>query len=144
MSEFFVQRGRDGLMPFSAEDSAQIAKLAYGKPIKIKATVPRNGRFLALYWVLCARVADALGISPEVVSDLIKVATGHCTVVKTKTKGVQYFPRSISFAKMKDEDSFRDFFDRAICVICNEWGMERTDVLAAVEDILVPTELRGR
>jgi hypothetical protein len=141
VSEFFVQREGGGLKPYTVEDAEKISRLAFGKPILVKATVQRNGRFAALYWVLCQRIGNALGLDVEVVSDMLKIETGHAHTLKSKKYGTLHLPRSISFAKM-DESSFREFFDKAVSVICSEWRIERADVLACVEDILVPTERR--
>lgn len=139
--KFFVQRKDGGLMPCTAEDAAALAKLPFGKPIQVEAITPRNGRHLALYWILCQRIANAIGAEPENVSNTIKLATGHYTAFKTKTYGTVKIPASISFAKMREED-FRDFFERCCQVISTEWGIEKPEVLAAVEDILIPTEVR--
>ena len=139
MSEFFVQRRKEGLLPQTMEDAAVMAKLPYGKPILITAKVPRNGKFHSLYWVLCARIGNAVGLDAEIVSDTLKIASGHCETIKSKSYGTLRLPKSISFANM-DETSFRAFFEKCIQVIYAEWGIERSEVVEAVSDILTPTE----
>lgn len=142
MSEFFVSRKGDGLIAHTIEDAAAISRLPFGKPIKVTAVTPRNGRFAALYWVMCTRIGNAIGFEAEIVSDTLKIATGHCETIKSKTYGTLYLPSSISFAKM-DESSFRAFFEKCLIVIFNEWSIDRKDVLEAVADLLTPTEVIG-
>lgn len=141
MSEFFVQRKDGGLSPHTIEDAAVLSKLPFGKIIKVTAVTPRNGRFHSLYWVLCTRIGNAVGLSTEIISDTLKIASGHCETVKSKSYGILYLPQSISFAKM-DENSFRMFFDKCVTTIYTEWGIEREEVIGAVADILTPTEVR--
>lgn len=141
MTKFWVIRSGDCLKPDSVESAAEFSSLPFGKPIWIEARQPRHAAHHRLFWLLCARIAVAIGATSENVCDVLKIATGHCTIVRTKTYGDLRLPKSISFAKM-DQMEFREFFDRCILVIESEWGMERRDVLAAVEDILIPTENR--
>lgn len=86
---------------------------------------------------MVSRIADAIGAEPENVSDLLKIETGHCTTIKSKKYGVIRLPRSISFANM-DQTAFSDFFNRCVTIIETEWGIARSDVLEAVDDLLHP------
>lgn len=134
MSEFWCVRKGDGLFPADAESAAEFAKLANGKPMKIEAVRPRNVERLRLYWVFCTRIGNAIGQEREVVSDILKIATGHCVTVKTRS-GWQRLPRSIAFGKMEEND-FGAFFNKCIVATCEELGMRRPDVLDAVADII--------
>lgn len=143
MAEFFAMRNATGLLPHTMEDAAELQKLPFAKPLLVSVKAPRNGRHHSLYWVLCARIASAVGAEPETVSDTLKIATGHCTIVQSKTFGTLRLPKSISWAKM-DDTAFRDFFNRCVAVIVSEWGIARTDVLEAVKDLIdAGTEKRG-
>jgi hypothetical protein len=131
---------RDGmaLRPWGAESGDVISKLPSDKPLEVTIKTKRNARHSALYWVLCHRIAAAIGANdPENVSDVLKIETGYCVTVKSKRYGELKLPRSISFAKMGQAE-FAEFFDRCLEVIQNEWGIERPDMLAAVKDILEP------
>lgn len=132
--EFWAVRKGDSLVPADAESAAEFAKLANNKPMKIEAVRPRNVERLRLYWVFCTRIGNAIGQEREVVSDILKIATGHCVTVKTKS-GWQRLPRSIAFGKMEEND-FGKFFDKCIVATCEELGMRRPDVLDAVADII--------
>jgi hypothetical protein len=105
----------------------------------VTVTQQRNARFHALYWVLCSRIANAVGAEVETVSDMLKIGAGHATLVKSKTLGTLHLPKSISFAKM-DETSFRSFFEKCVDTIYAEWSIDRKDVLEAVNDLLMPGE----
>lgn len=140
MSEFWAYRNGDNLTPADSESAAIFSRVPFGSPVHVEVKQPRNGKQMRLYWALCQRIANAVGADAEGVSDLIKLRTGHVHIVSTK-KGIERFPRSISFAKM-DGTSFSEFLDKAILVICEDFGMSRPDVLAAVQDLIVPTEQR--
>lgn len=139
MSEFWVRREGSTLHPTDAESRELIDKLPREKLLHVEVKLPRNAQHHRLYWALCQRIGAALGIDSENVSDVLKISTGHCKFVRSKRYGVLRVPKSISFAAM-DQAAFSEFFERCVVCICEEWGIARNDVLAAVEDILVPTE----
>lgn len=137
MSTFWAIRSGDTLKPDGVESAVAFSKLPFGKPVKVEAKQPRNGRFHRLYWVMCQRIADAIGAEAENVSDTLKIATGHCRIVNTKKFGVIRLPDSISFAAM-DETAFREFFERCVQTIYNEWGIEKKDLIDVLNDVLMP------
>lgn len=139
MSVFFAMRKGDALHPADVESAGLLSKVTPGKIVRIEVRAPRSGAFHRKYWLLCARIGDAVGVDSENISDLLKIETGHCTIVKSKTYGELRLPRSISYAAM-DNAAFSIFFERCVQVICETWGIAKPDVLAAVEDLLVPTE----
>jgi hypothetical protein len=140
--EFWAAREGDHLRPVDAESAAVLSKLRMGKPLKIDVRQPRHGGRHRLFWVMCTRIANAIGAEPENVSDLLKVQTGHCTIVKAAS-GTYKFPRSISYASM-DDTAHSAFFERCIQVIQTEWGIARPDILRELSDILeTQTEVRA-
>jgi len=70
------------------------------------------------------------------VSDVLKLKTGHFTVVQTKSERIR-LPRSISFAKMS-QDEFRKFFDECVKVICEEFlpHMKPSDLVKEIEQMV--------
>lgn len=137
MTDFWAVRKGDALHITDAESAVVFSKLPFGKPLRVKVQQPRSGPQHRLYWTLVHRIAEAIGAEPENVSDILKIETGHCVTVKSKKHGEVRLPRSISFAAM-DQTRFREFFDRCLIVICETWGIERQDILAAVEDLIIP------
>jgi hypothetical protein len=139
METLFVRRVGNVLHPDGADCAAVVSKLPFGRAIRVDLKQPRNVRFHRLYWALVNRIADAVGSEPENVSDLLKIESGHFTLVRSKKYGDLRLPKSISFAQM-DEMAFRKFFDGCVLVIEANWGVSKPDILAAVEDLLHPVE----
>lgn len=134
MADFFVRRIGNALAPDGADCASVLAKLPFGKLLRVEVKQPRNSAHHRLYWALCARIGDAVGVDSEDISDVLKSRTGHVRRVKTR-RGVEEFPKSISFAAM-DQTAFRDFFDKCVHVIYTEFGIARADVLECVKDLL--------
>jgi hypothetical protein len=142
MSICWVVRHGQSLVGADTDSVAVLGKLPFGKLLRCEVKEPRNAGHHRLFWATCQRIADAIGSNADTVCDVLKVETNHCTWVKTKTHGRIPFPKSISFAKM-DQQAFETFWESCLNVIFNEWGIERGDILAAVADILTPTEDRA-
>lgn len=136
-----MRRVDNTLVADGDESVSEFARLPFGKPLHVEIKQPRNLQFHKLYWSLVHRIADGVGANPESVSDLFKISTGHCTVIKSKTHGIIKLPKSISFAKM-DADSFRVFFEACVRTLYDEWGIDPS----AVADLLAPqsTHLQER
>lgn len=139
MTDFWATRRGDALHVTDPEAAAVFARLPFGKPLHVEVRQPRNGAHHRLYWTLVHRIAESVGAEPANVSDILKIETGHCVTVKSAKHGEVKLPRSISFAKM-DQAAFRAFFDRCIVAITEVWGIAQPDLLASVEDLIVPTE----
>jgi len=124
------------LRPYGAESASVFSKLPLGKVVQVEVKQPRNAKHLRLYWTLCHRIGDAIGVEAEDLSDVLKLRTGHVRVIKTR-RGTETLPASISFAKMTQED-FSKFYERCVTLITTEWGIARADVLECVKDLLEP------
>lgn len=135
MEILFVRRVGLNLVPDGADCASVVAKLPFGRPIRVDLKQPRNPLRHRLYWALCHRIGDAVGVDSENISDLLKIETGHCVIVKSKKYGELRLPRSISFAKVS-ETEFKTFLDRCIQVIHENWGISRPDILEAIKDLL--------
>jgi len=122
MTILFVQRVGHGLFPDGDESIAAFEKIPAGKPIRCEVKQPRNVRFHRLYFALCQRIGDGVGLTSENVSDLFKIATGHVTKIKTK-RGIIEVPKSIAFNNL-DDLGFREFFNNCMRVAFEEWGLE--------------------
>src|SRR4051812_3219687 len=120
MSDFYARRVNNALLPDGDESIAEFAKLPFGKSLRVEVRQPRNVQFHKLYFALCKRIADGIGSTSENISDVLKVATGHVHIIRTKSYGDVTVPKSISFAKM-DQTEFSGFFERCVKVIYDEW-----------------------
>lgn len=135
MTELWGYRHGDSIVPDGVESSAVFAHIPFGKPLHVEIKQPRNANHHRLYWALCARIATAIGSKTQNVSDVLKIATGHCEMIRSKKYGVLRLPKSISFASM-DQTQFTEFFERCVDTIYSEWGIDP----AIVSDLLVPQE----
>lgn len=134
MTTFWAQRFGEILRPVGPESVAQLVKLPLAKDIKIAVFQPRYAKRHRLFWLICERIGGAIGADSGVVADLLKIETGHCTVVKSARYGIVRIPKSIAFHAM-DETQFREFFERCVVAICENWGSSRPEVLAAMADL---------
>lgn len=139
MTTFFVMRTAAGLAPMTVDDAAEMAKMSWSKAIRVEAKSPRNVNFHRLFFALAHRIASAVGCETENVVDLLKIESGHFTLVKSKKYGDLRLPKSISFASMTGEE-FSTFFDACVAVIQENWSIPRPDILAITQDLLIPTE----
>lgn len=135
MAIFWVRRVGNVLHADGDVSNAELSKLPFGKTLHVEVKQPRRAKHHRLYWEMVNRIADAIGAEPENVSDTLKIATGHATVVKTKTHGTLYLPKSISFAAM-DQTAFNAFFDKCLIIIKTEWGIARSDILESLGDLI--------
>lgn len=142
MTVLWLKRVGNALVPDGDDSAAEFAKIPFAKSMRWEGKAPRNTAHHRLYWGLVHRIAAAIGETAETVSDLLKIETGHCTLIHSKKYGEVRLPRSIAFAKM-DQSAFSEFFERCVAVIYSQWGIVRSDILDAVGDLLEPkTERR--
>lgn len=121
MSKVFMVRTMAGLAPDQTDERsiAALKGVKIGQAVMVEVTRPRNLQMHRLYWAMVGKIADAVDLPAEAVSDHLKCETGHCHVIKTKS-GVRRYPKSIAFAAM-DQPAFREFFERCCRVISTEW-----------------------
>lgn len=136
MSDGLFIRSVNGLTP--ADDAARemLEGLAIGKMVKASVSRPRNLQHHRLYWALCSAIASSIGAQRENISDVIKIRTGHFTVVQAKSERYR-FPKSISFAKMS-QDEFNTFFKECTRVVCEEFlpHMTPSDLTKEIEQMV--------
>lgn len=137
MNDFWAIRVGNVLVPDGTESIAAFAKLPFGKPMKVEVKQPRNLQHHKLFWALCQRIADGIGSTAENVSDVLKIGSGHFSLVRTKTYGDLKLPKSIAFNNM-DQTEFHAFFERCVQTIYSEWAIDP----ASVADLLTPEEVQ--
>jgi hypothetical protein len=126
------------LRPFDQAARDILAKYKLGDLVAVDVVKPRCIGHHRLYWALCQLVAENMDgdFSAEVVSDVLKIRSGHVTMVRTRKGGV-FIPKSISFAAM-DQLAFSEFFDRALRVVVSDIlpGIDSATLRAEVESIV--------
>lgn len=134
--KLWLKRSGNALLPDGDEAIAEFSRVPFGKSIHAELRQPRNAKFHRLFFALVHRIAAAKGVETETVTDMLKIATGHCTTIKSKSLGVLRLPKSISFAAM-NELEFREFFNRCVETILTEWGIDPASVNDLLEGDLV-------
>lgn len=135
MTVFWAERRGDALKPLGATSCAALAKLPFGKELRVEVRQPRNARHHRKFWLLCERISEATGTPTDVVADTLKIESGHYMLVKSHKYGDLKIPRSIAWANM-DQTKFNAFYDACIAAICQNWGRTRPEVMAAIEDLI--------
>jgi hypothetical protein len=131
-----LKRVPNGLIANNRHSQEELDALEIGRVYRVKISKPRNIKHHNLYWALCGAVAEQLDKPSKLICELIKIRVGHVDVINT-VHGVVEIPKSIAFAKM-DQAAFRDFFDRAIEVVCSDIlpGVDSDDLRARVNEML--------
>ena len=89
------------LRPASNPTLDRWSKWKDGTLVQVVVHRPRHTNRLRLYWALCTRIADALGnVTSENVSDILKIETGHCKIIKGKTD-TWYGQNAATIAKLQ-------------------------------------------
>lgn len=125
-----------GLTPEGEAARELMNSIPIGSVIEVGITRPRNIRFHRLYWALMNAIAQAIGAKAENVHDVVKLRSGHFTVIETKSGRLQV-PKSISFGKM-NEAQFKTFFNDACLFICEELlpNMKPSDLRKQIEQMV--------
>lgn len=132
-------RSGNALHPVDDESLIAFAKIPFGKPLQVEAKQPRNPRYHRWFFKICSRIADGIGSDAETIANVFKHATGHVTIVKTKSYGDVMIPKSIAFSQL-DDLSFHDFVEKCIACAYTEWRIDPKDLA----DLLEPkAEKRG-
>ena len=130
MVKFLVVRKLSGLYPVDESGAAAIRKFGLGEIISVDVKRPRNvafhRKFFAMLQLVLANQDHFKSIDDLL--ELTKLRTGHCHTVETKYGQVK-ITDSISFAAM-DQDSFNDFYNRAVLWVIDEVipGLTRQDL----------------
>lgn len=117
---FFVRTVR-GLEADDDRAHQMLKGIKTGTVIACGVSRPRNVKLLRKFWSLCSRIAHAVpgDMTAENVSDVLKVRSGHCTVIKGRTDTYR-LPKSIAFDAM-DEGEFQAFYERCEKIVLEEW-----------------------
>ena len=135
----FMKVRSGGLFPIDPKGLKHMGKLKEGDIVRCSPpSRPRNIGHHRKYWALCQLIADHSQIeTAELVSDVLKVKTGHSHFVQTKSGEGLTFPKSISFAAM-DQNAFDDFWDRCVRYVVTDLlpGVQRADLEREIQDMI--------
>lgn len=112
-------RTEHGLVPVD-ETIKGWRRIKIGDIVSVDFNRPRSQQFHRLFWALLKLVADNQEqYSMDEILDVVKIGVGHTRVIAMPGDFVFRIPKSISFASM-DDDSFLDFFNRAVSYIISD------------------------
>lgn len=144
VSKFWVRRMGNQLLALSAEDTTEMMKLPFHTALRIEVKQDRKLGHHRYFWLLCNRIAEALGKTTEEVARDLKYETGHYRIIGEvtmdhpehgKVRVIRTEPLSISYDAM-DQTEFVKFLERCIVAIVETYHMDRAAVIDAVKDIL--------
>lgn len=117
---FFVRTAR-GLEADDDRAHQMLKGIKIGTIVACGVSRPRNVKLLRKFWSLCSRIAHAVpgDMTAENVAEILKIESGHCTIIKGRTDTYR-LPKSIAFDAMA-EDEFQDFYGRCEKVVLEVW-----------------------
>ena len=112
----------------------QLQKIPPGQELIVEIKQPRNPNHHRLFFALLNITQHQTDDFPstDMLLTWLKIKLGHVDVMIWDEGKTYYVPKSISFASM-DQDSFREFFDRALDVIVQRYGFDRPALLKEIE-----------
>ena len=130
MADLILQKMPFGLVPTDDAGDAFFAKLGTRDLIRCQVTKPRNLAFHRKFFALVNLVVQNTDYDTvDQFLHVLKVRMGHCDFVPNGKGTLAAVPRSISFAKM-DNDEFAKFYNHAIDIILKYFmtGADRHDL----------------
>jgi TusA-related sulfurtransferase len=111
-----MKRSLSGLMADDEAAAKLLRNLNPGDVVKVDIQKPRSHKNLRRWWALINMIyqnSDQFK-SPEQAHDYLKILSGHCSQIVSKTTGEVYLVAdSIAFGRL-DEDEFQEVWARAV------------------------------
>ena len=143
MTDIFMMRIPQGLMPAHASDEELLKKIPIGRPINCKITQPRNIKFFRKYWAMMHEAFDLWVPQPKAhkllsiidadiqknfdrFRDDITILTGHYIATYRLNGDVRYEAKSIAWKSMS-EDEFAEFYTHTIDILVEYVQTHYTD-----------------
>ena len=118
------------LVPTTVYDAEMLAQCSGGQEFSLLPIKRRSPEHLNLYWSILGKTVKATGRWPtsEQLHRELKIACGYYQVVASEFGGVYYFPDSISFEKMT-QDEFNNFFEHTMEKLSVTLGFDPMELL---------------
>lgn len=110
------QVGKNALLPLHERAQNIMAHLTVGDKVLVKVHKARNPEHNALAHAVIAKIAQAIGKSPEVVKLWLKWECGWVDLVKMPNGKTIAAPRSLAFESMS-QDEFQRWWNEALEVV---------------------------
>lgn len=139
MTDILMRKAFGALRPVDDQGEEVLRGIPNDAIVKVAVKRARNPRHHRLYWALLSLLYENQSryATVEELSDAIKCAVGHCTVIAGTDGREIRIPKSISFAKM-DQDEFRRFFDRVVDLAVTRIlpGIDEADLRREIEEMV--------
>ena len=115
-------------------DYEKAKKIKVGEEYQCEIKRPRNYAFLKKFFALLELVYQNQDITDdkEDLRAVLIMKSGYYKTIETD-KGNVYLPKSLSFAKMSQED-FDTFYSKFLDVSCQLLGVEKEDVMNEIKE----------
>lgn len=119
-----IINGTPCLVPACRDAEEWLSKTKLHQGVLIEPRRPRNIQHHRKLFALLNLAADNWpeATTVEALLGAIKIATGHCEIIKTQT-GAWKIPKSINFESV-DQDQFEPFYEQAIQIISKVLGVD--------------------
>jgi hypothetical protein len=124
MTKAIFIRTADGLRPASDEAARILFRYSPGDEVLVEHKVGRsakNHRRAFAFFNLTFDWQDTYD-DPTIWRKVCEIAAGHCDIVIDKHGDTHYWPKSISWDAIDDEQEFRELFDRVVRAYLARWG----------------------
>ena len=119
----------DGFVPFDDESREVVKKWSPNDFIEVEIRRPRNGKFHRLFFAMLGKVKESYHdqkITTDTLLTHIKIELNMWDVIQVGNSYQKQY-HHISYAKM-DEDTFAEFYSRALDVCLELVPLEREDL----------------
>ncbi|WP_420010618.1 DUF1367 family protein [Tateyamaria sp.] len=132
MADIHLIKSAAGLVPSDAMAAEWFAKVPLGKPVNAKVTLPRNGKFHRKFFAMLNVAYDnhdwpdvqsqfgPVKTSFEMFREYATVKAGHYEMDMTPRGDIRARAKSVSWAKMDDEE-FQRLYSDVLDVILAEF-----------------------
>lgn len=123
MKAIFVKTA-DGLRPASDESLRLLAQYRFGDEVLIEHKRGRSARNHRRFFAFVNTTFDWQDVydDPEIWRKVLEIAAGHFDTVIDKHGDTHYWPRSIAWDEVTDEQEFRDLFGRVVNAYLARFG----------------------
>ena len=120
-----MKRTISGLVALYSSDYDQLAKIRIGEEVKASISRPRNYKFHKKYMALinlCFENQDHYS-DIQTFRYILQMKAGFFEIVETHEGKKVFFPKSISFAKM-EENEFQEVYNKVLDVVLKFLGID--------------------
>lgn len=95
--------------------------------VELELKTRRNPKFHRKFFAFCKIIAEKTNQEIEAVRSVVTVKAGHFKSVVLNEDYTYYYPDSISFASMS-EDEFREFYEKAVNSAFLIWDIDKETI----------------